>query len=55
MARKIKPDLIILDSINSDKYDAVKTLRFEKGLENVYFCVVAEGKTVPVDIPASQT
>jgi signal transduction histidine kinase/DNA-binding response OmpR family regulator len=32
-----KPDIIILNSMLSDNKDAVKTLRFEKGLENVLF------------------
>jgi len=32
-----KPDMIIIDAVFSDKYDIIKTLRFEKGLENVYF------------------
>lgn len=36
-----KPDMIILDAIISDQHDIVKTLRFEKGLENVYFVFVA--------------
>ncbi len=32
-----KPDMIIIDAVFSDKHNIIKTLRFEKGLENVYF------------------
>ena len=32
-----QPDIIILNSVLSDKQEIVKTLRFEKGLENVLF------------------
>ena len=32
-----KPDIIILNSMLKENHDAVKTLRFEKGLENVLF------------------
>jgi DNA-binding response OmpR family regulator len=34
-----KPDIIILNSLLSGKQEVVKTLRFEKGLENVLFLV----------------
>jgi signal transduction histidine kinase/CheY-like chemotaxis protein len=34
-----KPDIIILNSLLSEKQEVVKTLRFEKGLENVLFLV----------------
>jgi DNA-binding response OmpR family regulator len=33
------PDIIIINSVLSGKQDIVKTLRFEKGLENVVFVV----------------
>lgn len=33
------PDIIIISSVISEKHDIVKTLRFEKGLENVLFLV----------------
>ena len=33
------PDIIIISSLLSGKQDIVKTLRFEKGLENVLFVV----------------
>ena len=33
------PDIIIISSVISEKQDIVKTLRFEKGLENVLFVV----------------
>jgi len=32
-----KPDMIILDTLFSERYDVVKTLRLEKGFENVLF------------------
>ncbi len=34
-----KPDIIILNAVLSEKQDIVRTLRFEKGLENVLFLV----------------
>ena len=34
-----QPDIIILNSVISDKQEIVKTLRFEKGLENVLFLI----------------
>ena len=34
-----QPDIIILNSMISDKQEIVKTLRFEKGLENVLFLI----------------
>ncbi len=37
LARKIKPDMIIVDALFSEKHGLFKTLRFEKGLENVFF------------------
>ncbi|HMG67139.1 MAG TPA: response regulator, partial [Chitinophagaceae bacterium] len=33
------PDIIILNSIHSDKQEMIQTLRFEKGLENVLFLI----------------
>ncbi|MEO5358479.1 MAG: response regulator [Nitrospirae bacterium YQR-1] len=36
-ARAEKPDIIIVDAMLSERDQLVKTLRFEKGLENVYF------------------
>ncbi len=38
-AKSSKPDIIILNSLLSEKQEIVKTLRFEKGLENVLFLV----------------
>jgi signal transduction histidine kinase/CheY-like chemotaxis protein len=43
-AIKEKPDMIIVDALISDHHDITKTLRFEKGLENVYFILLAESK-----------
>ncbi len=37
----LKPGLIILDSVLSRQYDIVKTLRFEKGLENLFFVLLS--------------
>jgi CheY-like chemotaxis protein len=34
-----KPDIIILNSLVSNRHDAVRSLRFEKGLENVVFLI----------------
>lgn len=34
-----QPDIIILNSVVSDKNEVVQTLRFEKGLENVLFLI----------------
>ncbi|HLF46273.1 MAG TPA: GAF domain-containing protein [Chitinophagaceae bacterium] len=34
-----QPDIIIMNSILTDKQDVVKSLRFEKGMENVLFLV----------------
>jgi DNA-binding response OmpR family regulator len=34
-----KPDIIILNSVLSEKQDVVRTLRFENGLEDVLFLV----------------
>ncbi|GAB4383175.1 MAG: hypothetical protein Kow00121_44620 [Elainellaceae cyanobacterium] len=37
-----KPDMIIIDSILSQETDLVKTLRFEKELENVFFIMLSD-------------
>ncbi|MBF0463934.1 MAG: response regulator [Nitrospirae bacterium] len=36
-AKAERPDIIIVDALLSERDQLVKTLRFEKGLENVYF------------------
>ncbi|MFN6562701.1 MAG: PAS domain S-box protein [Nostoc sp. ChiSLP01] len=41
-ALSVKPDMIIIDSIFSQEADLVKTLRFEKGLENVFFIMLSD-------------
>ncbi|GBE94954.1 PAS domain S-box protein [Nostoc cycadae] len=41
-ARSAKPDMIIIDSIFSHETDLVKTLRFEKELENVFFIMLSD-------------
>jgi PAS domain S-box-containing protein len=43
-ARAVKPDMIIVDSLFSERHDIAKTLRFEKGLENVFFLLLAENQ-----------
>lgn len=46
-AKEERPDMIIIDSIFSERHDVVKTLRFEKELENVFFLLLGkpgEGK-----------
>ncbi len=40
-----KPDMIIVNAGFSEKHNVVKTLRFEKGLENVLFLLLADEKT----------
>jgi len=40
-----KPDIIILDSLLSSKQDVVRSLRFEKGLENVLFLIYQKETT----------
>jgi DNA-binding response OmpR family regulator len=35
----VQPDIIILSTMLSEKHEAVQSLRFEKGLENVVFVV----------------
>ncbi|MCT7969363.1 AAA family ATPase [Laspinema sp. D1] len=39
-AMAIGPDMIVLNSVLSEHHEIVKTLRFEKGLENVLFLVL---------------
>ncbi len=39
-----KPDMIIIDRGLSEKSDLAKTLKFTKGLENVYFILLSDGK-----------
>ncbi|AFY35286.1 PAS domain S-box protein [Calothrix sp. PCC 7507] len=41
-ALSAKPDMIIIDSIFSQEADLVKTLRFEKELENVFFIMLSD-------------
>ncbi|MDZ8049929.1 MAG: PAS domain S-box protein [Aulosira sp. ZfuVER01] len=41
-ALSAKPDMIIIDSILSQEADLVKTLRFEKELENVFFIMLSD-------------
>ncbi|WP_414545549.1 PAS domain S-box protein [Nostoc sp. CCY0012] len=41
-ALSTKPDMIIIDSIFSQETELVKTLRFEKELENVFFIMLSD-------------
>ncbi|MBD2412878.1 PAS domain S-box protein [Nostoc calcicola FACHB-3891] len=41
-ALSAKPDMIIIDSMFSQEADLVKALRFEKGLENVFFIMLSD-------------
>jgi len=41
-ALSIQPDMIIVDSGFSQQYNLVKTLRFEKGMENVFFVLIGD-------------
>jgi len=43
-ALSVKPDMIIVNSVVSEQHDLVKLLKFEKGLENVFFVLLAELK-----------
>ncbi len=39
-----QPDMIIVDSMLSQRHNLVKTLRFEKGLENVFFVLLGDSQ-----------
>ncbi|MBD2181415.1 response regulator [Planktothrix sp. FACHB-1355] len=41
-ALAVKPDMIIVDSVFSEQHNLVKSLRFEKGLENVFFVLLGK-------------
>ena len=43
MAISERPDIVIVDSVLSERHDIVKTLRLEKGLENLLFIIMTEG------------
>jgi signal transduction histidine kinase/DNA-binding response OmpR family regulator len=40
-----KPDMIIANAEFSERHNIIKTLRFEKGLENIFFLLLADRKT----------
>lgn len=42
LAKKEQPDMIIVDAIFSEKHEIIKTLRFEKGLEHLYFLLLGD-------------
>lgn len=43
-ALSVKPDMIIVDSVLSQKHDLVQILRFEKGLENFCFILLGDNE-----------
>jgi len=43
-AMEEKPDMIIIDVLFSKRHNIEKTLRFEKGLENIFFFLLGEQK-----------
>ena len=45
-ARGEKPDMIIIDTSAPGHQDIIKTLKLEKGLENVYFIILSGGKEI---------
>ena len=45
-ALAVKPDMIIVDSGFSDQQNLVQTLRFEKGMENVFFIWLGNGDDI---------
>jgi PAS domain S-box-containing protein len=49
-ALSTKPDMIIVDSVFSQQHNLIRTLRFEKGLENLFFIFLADH-----DSPDSQS
>ena len=42
IARKEKPDLVIVDALFSEKHKLVNTLKFEKGFENLFFLILGD-------------
>lgn len=49
-AREEKPDMIIIDALFSECFDIVKTLRFEKGLENSFILLLGNQKEDNIEI-----
>ncbi len=41
-ARAIKPDMVIVDAALSEGHDIIKTIRFEKGLEDISVILVGD-------------
>ncbi|MDM8535613.1 response regulator [Desulfobacterales bacterium HSG17] len=41
-ARAIKPDMVILDTIQANNRKIIKTLRFDKELENIFFILLGD-------------
>jgi PAS domain S-box-containing protein len=44
LAKKLRPDMVIVDASFSDKNGIVQALRFEKDMEDVYFIFTGHGK-----------
>lgn len=44
IAKKEKPDMVILDSIAHKNEDIIKSIKFEKGLENIQFILLGNKK-----------
>ncbi len=53
-AKSSRPDMIIIDALFSKEHDIVKTIRFEKGLENVLFFLLGEENKENVN-PSKET
>ncbi|MCB0586829.1 MAG: response regulator [Phaeodactylibacter sp.] len=49
LAKQEKPDMVIVDALFSEKYGIVKTLRFEKGLEHIYFLLLGDDEEAARD------
>ncbi len=41
-AASLKPDMIIIDTVITHRHDVMKTLRYEKGMENVLFVLLGK-------------
>ncbi|GMT50050.1 MAG: hypothetical protein IEMM0008_1589 [bacterium] len=50
-AKSSRPDMIIIDALFSKEHNIVKTIRFEKGLENVLFFLLGEESKENVNQP----
>ncbi|MEL6605391.1 MAG: ATP-binding protein [Cyanobacteria bacterium J06614_10] len=53
-ARSIKPDMMIVDAALSEEHNMVKTLRFEKGLENISVILMEGGEQAQLESVRSE-